>query len=149
MNHANTSTGPLGTARGRARFVVVLLGACLLLAGLGRPASAEMGAYRVVDANAVYHGNYRIFARPCVVQADRIYRAIAEYREILEKGLTDKDVRYHFLMKKASERFLEAVKVTARDLDVDLIAELGAVKAAKKEVQAPTERTDEVIARLR
>ena len=74
---------------------------------------------------------------------------VAEYREILDKGLTDKDVRYHFLMKKASEKFLEAVKQMARELDLDLVAESGAVKVTKRGVEAPPDRTDDVKSRLR
>src|SRR5687767_1508860 len=80
------------------------------------PASAEMSDYRIADPAGIYHGNCRLYTKPCVVKADRVYRSIAEYKEILEKGLTDKDVRYHFLMKKASEKFLEAVKRMAKDL---------------------------------
>jgi DNA-binding MarR family transcriptional regulator len=47
-----------------------------------------------------------------------VYRSIAEYREILDKGLTDKDVRYHFLMRKASDKFSRAVQslLTSRRL---------------------------------
>lgn len=124
--------------------------AMLLSLGLGlSSAAADVGDYRVVDGGGVYLGNARLFARPCVIQADRVYLAIPEYKEIREKGLTDKDARYHFLMKRASERFLEAVKVTGRDLDVDLIAEVGAVKAARTGAPAISERTDDVISRLR
>lgn len=112
-------------------------------------AQADMGDFRVTEGGAVYLGNPRLFSRPCVVLADSIYREIAEYREILEKGLTDKDVRYHFLMRKASERFTEAVKQMARELDHDLVAEVGACKAARREVAAPPERTSDVISRLR
>lgn len=128
-----------------------VLFAALLLAFLVQPAPAWAGVsdYRVVDAGGVYFGNHRLFSKPGVVLADRVYRAIPEYREILDQGLTDKDVRYHFLMKKASERFGEAVKQAARDLDLDLVAEVGAVRAARNGVAAPPDRTDEVVARLK
>jgi hypothetical protein len=121
----------------------------LVLALPAGVAWAEAGDYRVVDGGKVYLGNGRLFARPCVVQADRVYREIAEYREILDKGLTDKDARYHFLMKRASERFLDAVKRMATELDFDLVAEVGVVKPAKRGVEGAPERTDDVISRLR
>jgi hypothetical protein len=126
-------------------LVAVLLA---LLAYAPRSASADAGDYRLVEGGVVYLGNGRLFSRPCVIQADLVYRQIAEYREILEKGLTDKDVRYHFLMKKASERFVEAVKRMARELNQDLVGELGAIKSAKAGVAEPLERTDDVITRL-
>lgn len=127
-----------------------LLALLAILLGIGsRSAWADVGDYRLVDGGVVYLGNGRLFSRPCVIKADLVYRQIAEYREILDKALTDKDVRYHFLMKKASEKFLEAVKQMAKELDLDLVAEVGAIKAAKRGVAAPTERTDDVISRLR
>lgn len=130
-----------------SRLLAALLGLVVLLsAGTAR---ADVGDYRIVDASKVYLGNPRLFQRPCVIQADLVYGAISEYREIVDKGLTDKDVRYHFLMKKASERFLEALKGMAREADADLVAEVGAVRAANPGVAAPVDRTDDAIARLR
>lgn len=142
-------------AQVRPSYGMALLGLLLALFALApalvaaAEASPEMGDYRVVEGGAVYLGNPRLFARPCVVQADSIYRQIPEYREILEKGLTDKDVRYHFLMRKASERFTEAVKQMARDLDHDLVAEVGACKPSRREVSAPPDRTSDVTSRIK
>jgi hypothetical protein len=139
-----------------ARWLAVLL--AFVLAAPLAPSAAEgsssqgtldLGDYRIVEGGAVYLGNPRLFTRPCVVLADSIYRQIPEYREILDKGLTDKDVHYHFLMRKASERFTEAVKQMARDLDHDLVAEVGACKSAKREVSGPPDRTSDVISRLK
>ena len=131
------------------RSLLALTGVVGLMLGLlASPASADMSNYRVADTTGIYHGNCRLFTKPCVVKADRIYRSIAEYKEILDKGLTDKDVRYHFLMKKASERFLEACKRMAKDLTLDLVGEIGSIKSAKAGVAEPTERTDDVISRL-
>lgn len=145
--HANTphSRGPGPCVRGFRACLALLLSLSLGLAS----ASADVGDYRVVDGGGVYLGNGRLFARPGVIQADRVYLSIPEYKEIRDKGLTDKDARYHFLMKRASERFLEAVKVTGRDFDLDLIAEVGAVKPARAGAPAIAERTDDVISRLR
>ncbi len=109
---------------------------------------AGVGDYRCTDATKVYYGNARLFQRPAHISSDKVYRHIPEYKEILKKGLDDKDASYHFLMKKASARFTEAVKQTARDLDHDLIAEDGAVKKAKKAAKNVPDRTDEVIKNL-
>jgi|GEM_PF-7128191 len=138
-----------GVGRVPAPLTALLALLALLLGSGSRSAWADVGDYRLVDGGVVYLGNGRLCTRPCVIKADLVYRQIAEYREILDKALTDKDVRYHFLMKKASEKFLEAVKQMAKELDLDLVAEVGAIKAAKRGVAAPTERTDDVISRLR
>jgi hypothetical protein len=102
----------------------------------------------VLGPTKVYLGNPKLFQKPAVIAADRVYRAIPEYREILQKGLTDKDVHYHFLMKKASERFTKAVKAMAKKDGHDLVAESGSVELAKREIPAPPDRTDAVIAEI-
>lgn len=124
-----------------------ILGLVLMSAILALPsvASAAVGDYRCKDHSDVYLGNARLFKRPCHVSADRIYRKIPEYQEILQKKLTDDDPKYHLLMKKASQRFNEAVKQMARDLDHDLVAEDGAIKKDKEEAKSIPDRTDEVI----
>jgi hypothetical protein len=108
----------------------------------------EAPAYKVDDPTLVYLGNPRLFKKPCAVSADRVYRAIPEYQEILEKNLTDKDVRYHFLMKKASDKFSRAVKDLARDLAYDLVAGSGAVSPANKDTPAVPDETASAISRL-
>jgi hypothetical protein len=113
------------------------------------PAHADgKPAYRVDDPTLVYLGNPRLFKKPCVVSADRVYRAIPEYREILEKNLTEKDVRYHFLMKRASDKFGAAVKDLARDLGHDLVAATGAVAANTADAPPVPDCTDAAIQRL-
>src|SRR5688572_20882431 len=52
----------------------------------------------VVDAAKVYLGQAATCKAPSVVDADRIYKAIPEYRRIVEKGLTDKDAEYSLLL---------------------------------------------------
>lgn len=113
------------------------------------PAFAGVGDYRCADPNKVYFGNARLFQKPCTIDSDRVYKQIPEYREIVDKGLTDKSPRYHFLMKKASKRFNEAVKQMARDMDHDLVAEAGVVKKAKKGAKDVPDRTDDVIANVK
>ena len=160
---AHGSSGPVGSvtscsvplcgvqARTTPRGLLSLLVAALVLLGGLAPsiAFAEAGDYRVIEGGAVYLGNSRLFSRPSVVRADDVYRQIPEYREVVDKGLTDKDARYHFLMKKASEKFLDATRQMAKELDFDLVAEAGAVKATKRDVAAPPDRTDDVVSRLR
>ena len=140
------SLGSLGRSALRTAWSLAL--GALLAVLVPHLARAEMSDYKVADPGAVYFGNCRLFTKPCVVKADKVYRSIAEYREILDKGLTDKDVQYHFLMKKASERFLDAVKRMARDASVDIVGEVGAIKSAKTGVAEPTDRTDDAIAKL-
>ena len=125
---------------------LVVVGA--LLGGLAIDASAQVGDYRCGDPSRVYHGNPRLIRKPAVISADDVYSRISEYRQICEQGLTDKDVRYHFLMKKASERFAKAVKATARALGYDCVAEQGAIEPAREDVDDPADATAEVISRL-
>jgi len=129
-----------------------LLVVALALGAFGRAASADTKdgkpVYRVDDTTLVYLGNPRLFKKPAEVSADKVYRSIAEYREILDKNLTEKDVRYHFLMKKASEKFGTAVKDLARDLGYDLVAGTGAVLANATDAPAVPDATDAAIQRL-
>ncbi len=108
----------------------------------------EKPAYRVDDVTQVFVGNPRLFKKPCVVSTDRVYRAIPEYQEIVEKNLTDKDVRYHFLMRKASDKFSRAVQSLARDQGYDLVAGTGAVTATSPDSPAIPDGTDAAITRL-
>jgi hypothetical protein len=135
------TTGRGGVVVGVAALVLLLLAAA--------PATAEGKApYRCDDPSLVYLGNPRLFKKPCAVSTDRVYRAIPEYREILEKNLTEKDVRYHFLMKRASDKFGAAVKDLARDLGYDLVAAPGAVVQNTAEAPAVPDGTDAAIQRL-
>lgn len=111
-------------------------------------AEAGLGDYRCNDNGRVYHGNARMIRNPAVVSADRVYGQIEEYQTIVREGLTDEDVRYHFLMKVASKKFSRAVKAMARSLGYDFVAEIGAVEVVREGAAAPPDRTDEVISRL-
>ena len=85
---------------------------------------------------------------PAVVSADRVYAQIKEYQQILREGLTDRDVRYHFLMKEASKKFAKAVRKMARSLGHNFVAEQGAIRIVRKDAPPPPDRTSEVISRL-
>jgi hypothetical protein len=62
------------------------------------------------------------------VDATRVYRAIPEYRRIVDQGLTSRDAEYSILMVKATRKFRAAVEGAAVDAAKDLVANLGAVK---------------------
>ena len=139
----------------RSRFGPWVLAAAVCVGVAAVPSRAAVAdtprkeaSYKVDDPTLVYLGNPRLFKKPCGLSADRVYRAIPEYQEILEKNLTDKDVRYHFLMKKASDKFSRAVKDLARDLSYDLVAGSGAVSPANKDTPAGPDETSSAIARL-
>jgi hypothetical protein len=128
-----------------------VLSICCALAGASRArafADEKGPTYRVDDVSLVYLGNPRQFKKPAEVSADRVYRAIPEYKEILDKNLTDKDVRYHFLMKKASEKFSKSVDALGRDFSYDLVAGKGAVILVAKDAPVVPDATDAAIARL-
>jgi len=129
-------------------LLAFVLGAWLAPSVRAEEKKAPDPAYRVTDPSQVYVGNPRLFKKPCAVSSDKVYRAIPEYREILEQGLTDKDVRYHFLMKKASEKFGKAVGAVSKDLGYDLVAGTGAVEPANDSTPAVPDETDAAIARL-
>jgi len=120
----------------------------LALLLLASPARAALGDYRCTDTGRVYHGNARLIRKPSVVSADRVYQHIEEYRQILSENLTEKDVRYHFLMKEASKRFLTAVKAMAREDGFDFVAEVGSIEVVREGAPEPVDKTDAVIAKL-
>ena len=141
--------GRLENHRNGIRGVWAALIVVLLVGTHAIPAIAGVGEYRCADPEKVYFGNARLFQRPAEIDSDKVYKHIPEYKEILDKGLTDKSPRYHFLMKKASARFNDAVKQMARDMDHDLVAESGTVKKAKKGAKKVPDRTKDVIANLK
>jgi hypothetical protein len=144
--------GATGTARvrGAGTWLATWLAVLLALPTVCAAAEPEKKApaYKVSDATLVYHGNPRLFKKPAAVSADKVYRSIPEYREILEKNLTDKDVRYHFLMKKASDKFSKAIRDVAEADGYDLVAGVGAVAPANADTPVVPEVTTAVIAKL-
>ena len=137
-----SSRGPVG------RIVIPTLLSMAALLLLATTAEAGLGDYRCTDTGRVYHGNARLIRKPAVCSADRVYRHIPEYRQILSEHLTEKDVRYHFLMKEASQKFLKAVKAMAREGGFDFVAEVGAVQVVREGAKQPVDKTDAVIAKL-
>lgn len=146
-------SGPVESLRSRRSVLRTVVGAAVtlvvLLAATALPARADDKAeYRVVDPSGIYYGNPRLFKKPVLVNCDRVYRAIPEYVEILEKNLTDRDVRYHFLMRKASDKFAAAVRAVALEGGYDLVGGVGTVVPSNAETPAIPEATDAAIKKL-
>lgn len=81
----------------------------------------------VIDATQVYYGKTACCKTPAVVDAAKVYRAIPEYKKILDQKLTEKDAEYSLLLVKATKKFRAAVEGAATDNANDLVANLGAV----------------------
>lgn len=135
-----------GVRRSRGAIAVALAVTFVLV--FSSVAQAGLGDYQCTDTARVYHGNARLIRKPAVVSADRVYAHIEEYQTIVRENLSDKDVRYHFLMKEASKKFAKAVKLMARALGHDFVAEVGAVVVVRKGAPEPQDRTAKVISRL-
>ena len=120
----------------------------LVLALAAPTALAAVGDYDCPDPSKVYFGHCKLFQRPAEVDADRVYARISEYQEILRRGLTAKDPQYHLLMKKATQRFTEAVKKMAKAKKHDLEAQTGSVRKARKKAKDVPDRTQDVIQKL-
>lgn len=82
----------------------------------------------VIDKTKVYFGCACTCKAPAVVDSDKVYRSIPEYKKILDQKLTDKDAEYSMLLLKATRRFRSAIEDAARDGSNDLVAAVGAVK---------------------
>jgi len=112
-------------AVGLALFLPSLVVAAPTLRADGEEAKKETRP--VVDATQVYFGKACTCKAPAVVDAARVYRAIPEYKKILDNKLTEKDAEYSLLLVKATKKFRAAVEGAAVDSAADLVANLGAV----------------------
>lgn len=115
--------------------------AALAVAGVLALASARAFAGDPVEADStqVYMGKARTSQAPAVVNADAVFKSITEYQRIVEEKLTDKDVRYNFLMMRATKKFKKAVEAAAREEGRDLVGNAGTVKWGEKTVPDITE----------
>lgn len=98
------------------------------------------------DASQVYLGKGSGAKAPGVVDADRVYRAVPEYQRILAENLTEKDVRYSFLMVRATKKFKQALSEAAREEGRDLVGNVGSVRWGDRKVP---DITDTVMAHLK
>ena len=98
-----------------------------------------------VDEGGIYYGDPGNFKKPAVVDVDKVYSKIPEYREIVERNMDDSNPRYLFLLRAASEKFRKALEKVARDKGYDLIGGIGSIKIRGKTVP---NITSQVIAKL-
>jgi hypothetical protein len=82
----------------------------------------------VIDKTKVYFGCASTCKAPAVVDSDKVYRSIPEYKKILDQKLTDKDAEYSILLLKATRKFRTAIEEAAKDGSNDLVAAVGSVK---------------------
>jgi hypothetical protein len=88
----------------------------------------------VVDETQVYYGKAATCKAPSVLDADKVFQAIPEYRKILDGKLTEKDVEYSVLLVKANRKFRAAVEGAATDKGYDLVGGLGSVTWKDREI---------------
>lgn len=127
--------------------VALCLGVILpgLFLGAG-PAAAEGGEKKkesrpVIDEAQVYYGKACTCKAPAVVDAARIYKAIPEYKKILDQGLTSQDAEYTLLLVKATRKFRAAVEGAAVGASRDLVGNVGSVKWEGHEIPDLTDAT--------
>jgi hypothetical protein len=94
----------------------------------------------VINESQVYFGKAATCKAPAVVDGDRVFSSIPEYRRILEKKLTEKDVEYSMLMLRATRRFRSAIESAASEAGCDLVGNIGSVTWEGHEVPDLTER---------
>ena len=109
------------------------------LVATGAPVALAGDTPVEVDTTQVYVGKARTSQKPSVVNADVVFKSIGEYQRILDEKLTDKDVRYSFLMMRATKKFKKACEAAAREEGRDLVGNAGAVKWGENAVPDITE----------
>lgn len=79
-----------------------------------------------VDTALVYYGDAdQEYSTPGQVSCAEIFVEIPEYQKILEKNLDTGSGEYWTLLRKANDRFQNAVRKTAKRHNLDLICEKG------------------------
>ncbi len=87
-----------------------------------------------IDEGSIYLGDPANFRKPAVVDVDKVYQKIPEYREILDRDLDDSDPRYLILMRAASDKFRAALDAVSEEKGYDLIGGLGSIQIEGKKV---------------
>lgn len=101
--------------------------------------------YRCDDPGKVYVGRLPVIRNPAVVTSQRVYDVLPEFQQIRAEGLRDDVPRYGFLMKAASDRFLQALRGLAARLGHDVVTEVGAIRTLRSDVPAPPDLTDQLL----
>jgi hypothetical protein len=142
------------SVEGKAMRWTVVVGMFAVLAfvalALGGPAVGHAGEMATakgvkIDSSRIYLGNERNFKAPAVVDVDRVYEEIEEYKKIRDENIGRDDPKYMIYMKRATRKFRLAVQKAARALGKDLVGGLGAIELDGEEVP---EITDDVISYL-
>ena len=138
----------------RRQGIEILQRICVLSWLLAFPAAAigDDGEhdFEVVRPADIYYGSGQHPNAPAVIEANKVWAEIPEYKKILEDELTDDDPEYHILMRKATERFEKALKTVAEREKYDMIGEVGSIKAIgeeKKAIPVATKQLIEVVSR--
>jgi hypothetical protein len=106
---------------------------------------APLLAKTKIDTDKIYYGDARKYSRPAVVEADKVYRRIPAYQEILERKLTRNDPDYWPLVRKASQAFVKALRKVCKAKSYDLVGEVHSISI---EGQTIPDITADVIAAL-
>jgi hypothetical protein len=114
----------------RIRHLATLTVAILLLAPL--VLASEEARYEV-DEGDIYLGDPTSFSKPAVVDVDRVYHQIPEYRQIVERDIDQSDPKYLILMRKASDKFRAALRDAGDAEGYDLIGATGAIRPKGKD----------------
>ena len=110
------------------------------------PAAAAKDKKKVeIDEGSIYLGDPSNFKKPAVVDVDKVYAKIPEYKEILDRNMDTSNPRYLFLMRAASDKFRTALEAVSDSHGFDLIGGLGSIRIEGKTVP---EITSKVIAKL-
>ncbi len=111
------------------------------------PPPAGAGPYVLEDDTKVYYGDpKKPFARPAVLELDKVFGAIPEYRRILDEKLAPDDPTYWVLLEQTNKRFTEAVKAVAEWDGYDLVAEVTVLKPIDPTTAPPIpDITDKVV----
>ena len=108
-----------------------------------------LGDYTCTDLSKKYFGTPGLIRRPATVTVEQVYAHIAEWQQIKSQGLTDKNPKYYFLLKKTSERFSKAVKAAARAGRYDFVSETGTIRIENEDAEPPPDLTQAVIDQLK
>ncbi|MHC4470294.1 MAG: OmpH family outer membrane protein [Planctomycetota bacterium] len=98
-----------------------------------------------INEAEIYLGDPKSFKKPAVVDVDKVYAEIPEYKEIRDRKMDSSNPRYLFLMRAASDKFRAALEAVSKKHGYDLIGGLGSIKIEGKKVPDVTQK---VIAKL-
>lgn len=128
------------------RAVLLSLGVLSLLTVGSR--AEDVHDFEVVDSDGIYYGEGKHPRAPAVTRADDVWAEIPEYKQIEEEDLEEDDPKYHLLMAKATERFRKAIEKVAKRDELDMVGEVGSIKAtADKEIPDVTKDLIEIVTR--